>query len=81
MSGGPGALRGVCRRAASLGHGAARGGPGGPGRAVLSILCPLLPDCLSLLQGLWYATCNIVLFLNACNSGLVAYCSAGFGAC
>lgn len=80
MSGRLGAPGGVCGRAASTGHGAVQGGVQGPGQAILSILCPFLPDCLSLLQGPRYATCSIVCFLNARNSRLVvAYASAGFG--
>ena len=60
------------------GRGAARGGPGAPGWAILSILCPLLPNCLSLLQGPCSGTCRIVLFWSAGGGRLVAGCSGGF---
>lgn len=57
-------------RAASPGRGS-----GGPALAVLSILNLLLPNRLSLLQGPWSGTCNIVLCLNARDSRLGGYCS------
>lgn len=53
------------------------GGLGGPGRAILSILCPLARLPLAAAGPLvWHF--NIVLFLSVCSCGLVAHCSAGF---